>query len=137
MTVPFTGGCLCGAVRYRGTAEPVMAGHCHCRDCQKSTGGAMASLLAVPADSLAITGKPKYFSVKGESGQSVDRGFCPDCGTPLISKAGALPGVVFIKAGTLDDPSWYKPTFDIFTSSAQPWDHMDPALPKFPKMPPM
>lgn len=135
MTAPFTGGCLCGAVRYRGTAEPVMAGHCHCRDCQKSTGGAMSSLIAVPADTLTVTGAPKYFSVKGESGKSVDRGFCPDCGSPVLSKVEAIPGVVFVKVGSLDDPGWFKPGFDIYTSSAQPWDHMDPAVAKFAKMP--
>ena len=135
MTAPFTGGCLCGAVRYRGTAEPVMAGHCHCRDGQKSTGSAMSSLIAVPADTLTVTGAPKYFSVKGESGKSVDRGFCPDCGSPVLSKVEAIPGVVFVKVGSLDDPGWFKPGFDIYTSSAQPWDHMDPAVAKFAKMP--
>ena len=48
-----------------------------------------------------------------------------------------MPELAMITAGSLDDPSQYKPTMDIFTASAQPWDHMNPTLPKFPKMPPM
>jgi hypothetical protein len=135
MASKFKGGCLCGSIRYEGSADPAMAGNCHCRDCQKSTGGAMASVLAAPAGTIKITGKPKYFAVKGESGKSVQRGFCADCGSPLFSKVEAIPDMLFVKAGTLDDPTYFKPAFDIFTSSAQPWDHMNPALPKFPKMP--
>ena len=50
MNLPFTGGCLCGAVRYESSAEPVITGNCHCRDCQRYTGGGSMPGLALPQD---------------------------------------------------------------------------------------
>ena len=62
-------------------------------------------------------------------------GFCPNCGTTLFGVSTSLPGVIGIRAGSLDDPSWYRPAMDFYTASAQPWDYMNPDLPKFPKVP--
>ena len=135
MATPFTGGCACGAVRYECAAEPVMTGNCHCRDCQKATGGAFVPALAVPTAALKITGEPKYYDTKGDSGQTVSRGFCPNCGARLFGKPKVMADLTVIFAGSLDDPSWYRPSMDIYTASAQPWDHLNPDLPKFPQMP--
>jgi hypothetical protein len=135
MSTLFTGGCICGAVRYECSAEPVMAGNCHCRDCQKAGGGAFASALAVPTAALKITGEVKYYDTKGDSGHMVSRGFCPNCGARLFGKPKAMPDLTAILAGSLDDPSWYRPGMDIYTASAQPWAYMNPDLAKFSKMP--
>jgi len=137
MATPFTGGCMCGAVRYECSAEPLMSGNCHCRDCQRASGGAFVSALFVPKNALKITGEVKYYDVKGDSGNIISRGFCPNCGARLFGKPAAVPDLMGIVAGSLDDPSWYRPAMDIYTDSAQPWDYMNPDLPKFPKMPPM
>jgi len=123
-------------VRYESSAEPVFTGNCHCRDCQRASGAASSSVLAVPEAALKLTGEVKYHSVKGDSGKTMSRGFCPNCGSRVTGRGEAIPGLMMITPGSLDDPSWFKPGMDIFTSSAQPWDHMNPALPKFPKMPP-
>jgi hypothetical protein len=135
MAAPFSGGCACGAVRYECSAEPLMMGNCHCRDCQRASGGPFVSIVAVPKDALKITGEVKYHEVTGDNGSPIKRGFCGKCGSRLFG----FPAAPFIgvSAGSLDDPSWYRPTFDIYTSSAQPWDYMNPELAKFPKMPPM
>ena len=135
MAAPFSGGCACGAVRYECSAEPLMMGNCHCRDCQRASGGPFVSIIAVPKDGLKITGEVKYHEVTGDSGSPIKRGFCGKCGSRLF----CFPAAPFVgvSAGSLDDPSWYRPTFDIYTSSAQPWDYMIPELAKFPKMPPM
>ena len=135
MATPFTGGCVCGAIRYECSAEPVMMAQCHCRDCQKVTGGAFVPALAVPTASVKITGQPKYYETKGDSGQTVSREFCSNCGARLFGKPQVMQQFTVIFAGSLDDPSWFRPGMDIYTSSAQPWDHMNPNLPKFPKMP--
>lgn len=135
MATSFTGGCMCGAVRYECSAEPIMTANCHCRDCQKASGGAFVPALAVPKNALKITGNVKYFEVEGDSGQTVSRGFCPNCGARLFGKPQAVPDLAIILAGSLDDPSWFRPGMDIYTASAQPWDYMNPDLPKFPKMP--
>ncbi len=136
MAAPFSGGCACGKIRYECSAEPLLSLNCHCRDCQKASGGAYVSVLAVPKDALKITGEPKYYDKKADSGHTISRGFCPECGSPLFTKLAARPDMMGIKAASLDDPSWFKPAMDIYTASAQPWDYMNPELPKVPQMPP-
>lgn len=137
MAAPFSGGCLCGAIRYESSAEPVFSINCHCRDCQRTTGTAYAPVLAVPKDAVEITqGEPTYYTVTADSGETVSRGFCPECGAGIFSKLSANPDMMGLKAASLDDPSWFKPAMDIYTDSAQPWDVKNPELPKVPKMPP-
>ncbi|HUN56559.1 MAG TPA: GFA family protein [Candidatus Binataceae bacterium] len=131
------GGCMCGAVRYECTADPMFMGNCHCRDCQRASGSGYAPAIGVPQSAVKITGNVKYYESKGDSGQLAKRAFCPNCGSRLFSVPTFAPDLMVLAAASLDDPSIYKPTIDIYASSAQPWDHMDPALPKFPKMPPM
>ena len=136
MEAKFTGGCLCGTVRYECSAEPIAMGNCHCRDCQRATGSAYAAGLLVPQSAVKITGDVKYYEVTGDSGTVVGRGFCSKCGSRLFSKP-PNPEFMGIMAGSLDDPSYFQPTVDMYTDSAQPWDYMNPGLPKYAKMPPM
>ncbi|PYL10596.1 MAG: aldehyde-activating protein [Verrucomicrobia bacterium] len=139
MKIPFTGGCSCGAIRYECTAEPIMMFKCHCRDCQQVTGGAFAPGLLLPRESFRLTrGELRYHFTTSLARGKHKRGFCPECGS-RITGGEFEPGesqVVGILAGTLDDPNWFQPQMDIFVSDAQPWDQMDPALPKFEKYPP-
>jgi hypothetical protein len=77
----------------------------------------------------------KYYEVTGDSGNSIGRGFCAHCGSRLFgSRANA--DFISIQAGSLDDPSWFKPQIDLYVSSAQPWDYLNPDLIKFAKFPP-
>jgi hypothetical protein len=132
-----TGRCLCGAVAYESSGEPVFALLCHCRDCQRQSGGAYTAGLRLPAESFRITkGEPKLYVKTADSGNQVTRGFCPECGCMLFLRVSARPDLVAIRVGTLDDPSWFRPDADIFVQSAQPWDHMNPELPKYPTYPP-
>lgn len=132
-----TGGCACGAVRYEITGEPVMAGHCQCRDCQRMTGTGHASMLAVPAPAIRMTGTLKYHRSTADSGSTVARGFCPECGSFISGTSSAMPQLTTVAAASLDDPSQFRPQLVVYTCSAQPWDRMDPALPQFERMPPM
>ena len=133
MDVLLTGGCACGAIRYECSVEPMMAFNCHCRDCQRASGTAYASGLLVPAAGVCFTkGEPKYYVSRADSGNIASRGFCVTCGAPVMAKQSQW-AVFIIYASSLDDPSRHQPTMDIFASSAQPWDHMDPALPKYAK----
>ena len=63
----------------------------------------------------------------------VERGSCPNCGSPVIEKAERLPNALGIHAGSLDDPAHHKPSMDLYTDSAPPWDAMLPATTKFPR----
>jgi hypothetical protein len=135
-TTPFSGGCACGAIRYESTAEPVMMQHCHCRDCQRSSGGPFASYLIVPAESFQVVqGALRFHGTPSEAGGKTHRGFCPECGARVAVKPEAAPQFVAIHAASLDDPSGFKPGMDAWTSDAQPWDAMNPALAKFEKYP--
>lgn len=132
-----TGGCLCGAVRYEFTGEPVFSLLCHCRDCQRASGSAYNAAMRVPAAGFRVTrGAPKRYVKAADSGNAVTRSFCPECGSPLFLQVATRPDLVGIRVGTLDDPSVFRPQADIFVCSAQPWDHMDPALPKYAAYPP-
>jgi hypothetical protein len=136
MPAQFFGGCACGAIRYSAEGAPLFSMNCHCRDCQRETGSAYAAVLAVRrATFKVIKGKPKYFEITAGSGHQTTRVFCADCGSPLFGLPGITPDMVTIRAGSLDDPSVFRPAQDIYTASAQPWDYMNPDLPKSPKLP--
>ena len=129
------GGCRCGQVRYSANAEPAFTGVCHCTNCQKESGTAFNIVVAVPQAALAIQGSPKTYTSKGDSGKEVVARFCPNCGSTILSEPAALPGVSILRAGTLDDTSWLKPTMEIFCDSAQPWVQLGGGMQRFPKMP--
>src|SRR5262245_22856342 len=137
MPTLLTGGCACGAIRYVCTAAPLLALNCHCRDCQRASGTAFAAILRVPAAAFTVTkGEPRFYTVTGDSGNTVSRGFCSACGSQLFSRLSGMSEVVGVRVGSLDDPSGYRPTMEMFVAGAQPWDHMTPELPKFAGYPP-
>jgi hypothetical protein len=129
------GGCLCGKVRYSANVEPAFTGLCHCSDCQKSTGSAFSVVIAVPKDALTVQGRLTTFSKPGDSGQALERRFCPECGSGLVEEAAVMPGIVMINVGTLDDSSWVKPAMQIYCDSAQSWVQLGGEMQRFPKMP--
>ena len=130
-----TGGCLCGQVRYMADAEPMFAGVCHCKDCQKETGTAFNIVIAIPAAALAFQGSPKTYTQKGDSGQDVVRRLCPNCGSTITSEPAVMPGASILRVGTLDDTSWVKPTMEIYCDSKQSWVDLAGGMQRHPKMP--
>ena len=105
--------------------------NCHCRDCQRASGGAYSPTVVVPAESLQITNdRLESYTIVAESGNRATRQFCGECGTQLFAFNSAHGNFIGIKAGTLDDPSWFKPIADLWVSSAQPWDCLDSSIPK-------
>lgn len=130
MKSPMTGGCLCGAVRYEASGQPAMQGVCHCRNCQKQAGTAFSMIVGVPEAAVTVSGTPVAYIDHGESGNEVRREFCGTCGSPLFSKVAAMPGMVFIKAGTLDDTSGFAPAFQVWAKSRQDWIDLG-AVPAF------
>jgi hypothetical protein len=136
LKIPFSGGCACGAIRYESTAEPVRMFHCHCRDCQRSSGGPFSSFVIVPTEAFKLLqGSLRMHESSSHRGGTTHRGFCADCGSPILSKTDANSRIVAIRTASLDDPSWFNQQSDVWTSDAHPWDQMNPALPKFEKYP--
>lgn len=129
------GGCLCGQVRYSADVTPTFVGICHCRDCQKFTGSAFATVIGVPRKALEVTGVLKTFTKRGDSGKPIERRFCPECGASVLDECEAMPGTAMIAAGTLDDPGWVKPAAQIYCASAQPWVHLGPEIQRFERAP--
>jgi hypothetical protein len=125
-----TGGCLCGGVRYRYEGEVRDANYCHCEDCRRVSGSAFGVSVPVEAAGFAIVkGEPRGYTSAGESGRSVTRFFCPDCGSPLFTVPPLHPETRFLKAGSLDDPSAVRPARQSWTRSRVSWAAIDPDLP--------
>jgi len=124
LPITVTGGCQCGAVRYRASAMLDNAHLCHCRMCQKATGNLFAALVAAPDDALEWTrGEPATF----ESSAGVDRGFCAQCGTPLFYHSHAA-GRTNLTIGSLDDPAAFAPRSQMGMESRMPWFDTLPSL---------
>ena len=129
------GGCLCGQVHYSADADPLFAGVCHCIDCQRFSGSAFSTVIALPAAALKATGPLRTFTKPGDSGKPIHRRFCPECGCGILDEADALPGIAMVYVGTLDDRSWVKPTSEIYCASAQPWVDLGGNMKRFSKGP--
>ena len=129
----FEGGCRCGKVRYKCSSPPRVALHCHCRDCQYASGGAFSTIVVCDKSAVELSGELNGFTVTADSGNQLTRKFCPTCGSPILTELSPKADVLVLKAGTLDDPSWLKPTLNIWKSSGQPWCEEINDLPKFEK----
>lgn len=138
MKLPVQGGCACGEIRYECAGEPVFVLNCHCRDCQQATGSPMVTNIFVKKpDFKLLRGTPKSREITADSGNKIERFFCGSCGSPLFTDPKGYPDFWGIRAVSLDDPSPIQPGMNIWTGSAQPWDHISDELPSFPKNPPV
>ena len=126
---PALGGCLCGAIRYRVSHPIAKLILCHCTDCQKASATGASVNAVVPSEKFEIVkGKPKLFSKVVESGNTLQRGFCGDCGSPIFTRRENAPQITVVKVGTLDAPVEMEVAMNIWTRSARPWMRIDPAL---------
>jgi hypothetical protein len=124
------GGCLCGAVRFVIEAEPVGASYCHCRDCQKASGGMPNPVVLFPRAAFRLTkGDWRTHRLASNSGVMVERHFCAECGSRIAATNPTVSAIVPICAGALDDPGWFKPKLRIWAGSAPAWHLIDPGLP--------
>ena len=121
--VKLSGGCLCGSIRYTILQQPILAYTCNCRFCQKDTGTAYRSALAILNENVELIGKDfsiyTYKSV--EHGRELYKNFCPDCGTTISLKTERFPERQVIMIGTLDDPSQIELSTHMFAEEALDW----------------
>lgn len=118
----YSGGCLCGAIRYVISGEPLTLYACHCTDCQRRTGTGFALSLVVSRDSVEVrSGEPVPYSAKLADGRIKQGRMCAACGTRLWAESVRSPQALIVQPGTLDDTSWLRPVAHIWTRSAQPW----------------
>jgi hypothetical protein len=132
----YTGGCACGAIRYEIDATPIVENHCQCNECRRRGVTGHSSYLTFPDRAQAsITGAASTWSVAGASGNDKHHAFCPTCGTPVYLTFAAMPDLIVIHAGSLDDPDLFHPNLVTYTIRGYDWDTMDAGLAKFEKMP--
>ncbi len=132
-----TGKCFCGQIRYSIDAEPLRAALCWCRDCQYIASGSATVNVLFPEEAVQFEGEVATIGKVADSGNKIERGFCPKCGSQIYSRTIEPTGVPMrIRAGTLDNTNLMPPQAAIWTDSAPAWAVFDPALPKFPKGPP-
>lgn len=131
-----TGGCYCGAVKYKISGDPIFKGQCHCRECQYISGGLPNIVMGLPEAGFAYTkGTAKQFRRK-DLADPVTREFCGECGTHLLTRTSRVPGTVLMKVGTFDDPSVFGgPQIAIYLIDKQSFHHVPEGVPTFERVP--
>lgn len=120
----WSGGCLCGDLRYLVKGEPYWAGHCHCLMCQKISGAPFTTGVLFKPDEFEWTkGKPAYY----QSSDIARRGFCPRCSSHLTWESEKELGLF---VGSLDQADDIEPTCHIWTSEMRCWLKLDDGLPR-------
>jgi hypothetical protein len=113
----------------------VVTSICHCQQCQKQTGSAFVEVVAVKEDDFLVQGTLQTFTYSGDSGRKKHSKFCPKCSAVVFLEAEGFPGLVLIMGGTLDDPSWLRPTMALFCEASQPWIASKHEMAEFSQMP--
>ena len=101
--------CLCGAVSYDSSGEQIIGGHCHCVDCQKSSGTGHSSHMGVPRHAVTISGETTVYTAPTDTGNTVSRHFCPTCGSPVYWTNSTMVDMMFLRASCLDDLENFQP----------------------------
>ena len=118
----FSGSCLCGEIKYIVKGQPVRIAQCHCDDCRRSTGSSFATNVFVEEEDLVILqGTPKSFQHPADSGNTMTKEFCGNCGAQLFGYGSGSPGIKNVKVGSIDDIGDIKPQIEVFTSKALPF----------------
>lgn len=132
----FTGGCLCGAVRYEAEGPPAFSVFCHCRDCQRASGSIGFPVMGVPAATFRVTGPVRRHQAPSVNGRGAARNFCTECGSTVF---GGEPetgeGLTNLYIGSLDDPSAFKVEAVIFTRDRTAWTPPFEGAHEFEEMP--
>jgi hypothetical protein len=131
-----SGSCLCGAIRFSIDIPVTELRACHCRNCQKASGAGGSVNAVLPSSAFHITqGTPRRYSARADSGRILNRHFCGDCGSPIYSQRETTPETVVVRAGAFDNAGDMKIVSHIWTKSARPWAHIDPATQQHPGQP--
>jgi hypothetical protein len=124
---PYEGGCLCGQVRWRATAEPANVRLCHCRNCQRATGAPFFARAVFLAGHIERTGE----TTRWPTSERVDRLACARCGTPLFAEPKDPPARLAVALATLDDPAALTPQMHIWVGRKLDWVSLDDGLPQY------
>ena len=131
----FSGGCLCGSVRYKVSSDPSFVLNCHCEDCRRSTGSVYGTNVFVDEDKVQITGEVSLYVHTADSGNEMTKRFCPNCGTLLFGNSSGRQNSVSIRAGTIDQFDLIKPQMNVFVAKKIESTTINDSLPRSEGMP--
>lgn len=134
-TTPYTGGCLCGALRYEARAEPSASGHCYCGSCRKASGSGFVPFMVFPGSALAVRGATRQFRSPAASGRTAVRNYCPVCGGLVFGGELGTDDTFTVYAGSLDEPARFRPRIAIFVQDRPAWALIPPGLRAFEGLP--
>jgi hypothetical protein len=124
------GGCLCGAVRFTVSAEPLHSDICHCQSCRKAAGSPSVAWVTVRRnDCQFIKGAPRAF----HSSAGVTRTFCALCGTPLTYENQTTPDTIDFTTLSLDEPARFPPNREVWLEDKVSWEALDDRLEHHPR----
>ena len=130
------GGCLCGSLRYEAEPDLASAYYCHCRDCQIGSGSAFHVAVFAPDTSFRVLkGETAVYTKTADSGNSISRVFCPNCGTPIWWVGEGFPSLVVLTVSSLDNPETISPSRELWTDSALSWCRIFEDIEKFKQRP--
>jgi hypothetical protein len=135
-TEVLTGGCACGALRYRAEGKPVLQGFCHCRSCQRTSGAGHVGWLCFSETAVTLAGRRREYARLGGSGRSASRFACPTCLSVVYGTAEVMPGQINLYAGSLDQPVRFRPQIAVFVGERPPWDRSSDGLACYDTVPP-
>ena len=130
-----SGGCLCGAIRFEGDAEPQFQVKCYCVDCRRTSGAGHAAMMGFADGTIRFTATAREFCSKADSGNAIVRAFCPTCGSSIYSRTEGMPALIFLGASALDDPSLFSPQLAVWAARAPAWDPIAGGVPAFAEAP--
>ena len=127
----YTGGCLCGALRYEADGEPLFAGHCYCSDCRRASGSGFIPFMGFSSSAVRFSGETRKFVSKSARGSDAVRNSCPICSSLVFGGEIGKTDSFTLYAGSLDDPSLFRPTIAICARGRPPWAMIPPNLAVF------
>jgi hypothetical protein len=127
----FSGGCLCGALRYEAEGAPLFAGHCYCADCRRASGSGFIPFMGFAASAVRFSGATRQFTCRSARGGEAVRNFCSVCGSLVFGGVVGRDESHTVYAGSLDDPSLFHPRIAIFTRGRPAWAMVPAGLTAF------
>ena len=116
----FTGSCLCGSVNYKSNSDPLVIQNCHCDQCRKATGSVYLTNLFIKEENFEITGEVNNYTHLSDAGNNMTKYFCLNCGSQVFGKNSGRPGIITIRAGTVNEKDIIKPIRNLFLKSKVP-----------------
>ena len=131
----YTGGCLCGALRYEADGEPTVCGYCCCADCRKASGSGFVPFMGFAGDAVRFSGDTRQLVSKSVRGTDAVRNVCVSCGSLVFGGVVGEDKNFTIYAGSLDDPSLFEPQIAIFLKDRPAWVVIPPGLKSYQTLP--